>query len=109
MNRNVNVSGGKVPSRTQRMGIVPYPNTEGYTLSDGERSELVFITQLMLNALSLYYDLPYTAPNGSYDEVTMSAVREFQRANMLAETGEIDPDTWDRLAIEYNRTVNDSQ
>ena len=69
--------------------IRPYPRYDGYELEDGERSELVFITQLMLNSLGIFYDLPRVPVNGVFDEVTMEAVREFQRVNMLPETGKV--------------------
>ena len=89
--------------------IRPYPKYDGYKLTDGERSELVFITQLMLNALNVYYDLPRVAVSGIFDEPTQNSVREFQRINMLDETGIVDRITWDRLAEEYNETVNENQ
>lgn len=89
--------------------IRPYPKYNGYELAEGERSELVFITQLMLNSVNLYYDLPRVAVNGLFDTQTRDAVAEFQRINMLSESGIIDRETWDRLAEDYNETVNDSQ
>ena len=89
--------------------IRPYPRYDGYELVDGERSELVFITQLMLNALGIFYDLPRVPASGVFDELTMEAVREFQKVNMLPVTGKVDRVTWDRLAEEYNETVNESQ
>lgn len=93
----------------QRTGIVPYPSIDNYSVKDGERSELVFISQLMLNAVRLNYDIPQVGVNGLYDAVTANAVREYQRINLLPITGDIDPLTWDTLAEDYNLTVNDSQ
>ena len=92
-----------------RGSISPYPSNRKESVTDGESSELVFISQLMLNTLSAYYDLPRIPLNGSFDEVTSEAVRMFQRKNMLPETGEIDPLTWDLLAEEYNLAVTDPQ
>ena len=63
----------------------------------------------MINALGLTYDFPHIAPNGEYDMVTSSAVKMFQKLNRLDETGNVDGETWDRLAEEYNITVNDNQ
>ena len=90
----------------KRKGIVPYPDAVAYSLYEGELSELVFITQLMLNALSLVYDIPHVPVSGRYDRATMTAVETFQRLNRLPVTGEVDPVTWDLLADEYNKTVN---
>ncbi len=92
-----------------RRSISPYPSGRNNTVNNGERSELVFITQLMLNALSLYYDFPYVPINGIFDTDTSAAVREFQLKNMMEATGILDPLTWDLLADEYNITVRDSQ
>ncbi len=100
---------GNNVNRNTRAGIRPYPSTENYSVKDGERSELVFISQLMLNAVRLNYDLPQVGVNGLYDTSTAEAVREYQRINLLPATGEIDPVTWDALAEDYNLTVNDSQ
>lgn len=89
--------------------IKPYPRYDGYELTVGERSELVFITQLMLNSLGLFYDLPRVPISGVYDELTTEAVRQFQMVNLLPVTGKVDRFTWDRLAEEYNETVNENQ
>lgn len=89
--------------------IRPYPVTENYELSLGERSELVFILQLMLNALSIHYNFAHIPVNGTFDTLTEAAVRDFQKVNMLPVTGIVDRYTWKRLAEDYNETVNDSQ
>ena len=78
-------------------------------LTLGEISELVMFIQIMLNALSLYYDLPHIPAGGEYDSLTSEAVRLFQKFNRLDMTGNVDSVTWDRLAEEYNLTVNDNQ
>lgn len=89
--------------------IRPYPERDGYELSYGETSELVFILQLMLNSVRLYYDLPRIPLSGSFDGTTREAVCDFQRVNLLPVTGSVDRYTWERLAAEYNESVNDSQ
>lgn len=101
--------GGVTVYSSERVGIVPYPKRNGYILSSGERSELVSILQLMINALSLNYDFPHVAQSGEYDVSTTSAVKLFQKLNRLEETGDVNGETWDRLAEEYNVTVNDNQ
>ena len=76
----------------------------------GERSDLVMIVQIILNALRLRYDELGAIPlSGLYDELTENAVREFQRINLLDSTGETDLNTWNRLASEYNYIVEDNQ
>jgi hypothetical protein len=98
-----------ISQRKNRRGIVPYPSSKDYKLTFGEISELSLFVQIMLNALSLYYDIPHVSPSGEYNFETSDAVRLFQRLNNLDVTGEVDSFTWDRLAEEYNFTVNDNQ
>lgn len=86
--------------------VRPYPERDGYELSLGEHGELVLILQLMLGSLALYYDLPRVAPSGAFDDETYRAVCDFQRASALPVTGSVDRYTWERLAEEYNETVN---
>ena len=94
---------------TKRVGVIPYPSQVGYFLSQGEVSELVSFVQLMLNALTLYYDFSRIPVSGEYDTFTSEAVKLFQKLNQLEISGNIDSLTWDRLALEYNQTVNDNQ
>ena len=90
--------------------IRPYPRSESYELAFGEVSELVYILQLMLNALSIYYyDIPRIPVNGTFGSETENAVRLFQKINTLPITGIVDRLTWEHLAEEYNESVNDSQ
>jgi len=103
------VYGHELFRRGSTASIRPFPNNEHYELSLGETSELVFILQLMLNALNLYYEQPRIPVNGNYDTTTQNAVEKFQSVNMLPVTGTVDRITWARLAEEYNETVNDSQ
>ncbi len=44
-------------------------------------------------------------PDGIYGVQTEAAVIEFQRANGLSPTGEVDNDTWDKIIEEYSRVV----
>lgn len=90
--------------------IYPFPDTEGYVVMRGERHSLVMIIQIMLDALSLYYDLPGPfVVSGSYDRITENGVKAFQRASRIEENGVVDVETWNRMAEEYNITVNDNQ
>lgn len=89
--------------------ISPFPDDSGYSVQKGERSELVFIIQLMLNALRLYYNIPYTPLSGLFDIISEDAIKQFQKINSLPQTGEVDKNTWDRMTDEYNMTVNNNQ
>ena len=83
--------------------INPFPNTQGYILQRGERSNLVLIIQIMLNELRRSYDSYGHLPqSGRFDIAMENAVREFQRHHALNASGMIDRATWNRLAEEYN-------
>ena len=106
---NSNYNKVNPPITGKLVGIVPFPSFNGYKLTNGEISELVLIVQIMLNALGMYYDLPHVPPNGEYNYGTSEAIKQFQKLNSLEMTGNVDLFTWDRLAEEYNLTVNDNQ
>ena len=80
------------------------PRNEEYTITPGLRDDVVYVIQHMINVLSQEYDtfspLEFT---GIYDEATENNIREFQRKNLLDESGNIDPITFNRLADEYER------
>ena len=69
----------------------------------GEESDLVRIIQIMLATLATQYDeLLDISKDGKYGEQTKSAVSMIQRENNLAQTGEVDSETWNVLANLYN-------
>lgn len=76
-----------------------FPSAEyGYEVMYGEKSSFVAIIQLMLRELEALFDLfPLIEVDGIYGEQTERAVREFQRAAMLEETGRVDLETYNRL------------
>lgn len=85
------------------LAFFPFPSGD-YTVRKGEKSELVYLIQIMLSGIDVVYDLfDDIAINGIYDEKTENAVRIFQRIHRLAETGIVDGETWDQLALDHNR------
>lgn len=90
--------------------IFPFPDRKGYAVSRGERDGLVMMIQIMLEALTLYYDSlgPFFI-SGTYNLLTENAVKAFQKVNKLAESGKVDAETWNRLAEEFNSAVKDNQ
>ena len=92
------------------MGIMPFPNLCGFRIICGERSNLVLILQIMLDALCYVYDefgkIPLT---GIFDTRTTNAIHCFQRRNFIDESDCVDKSTWDALARQYNMLVNISQ
>ncbi len=81
--------------------IAPVPRDPSYTTGYGERSDTVAILQIILSALRQVYEYPEVSITGIYGQQTADAVRVFQRANGLEETGIADRITWHRLADEF--------
>ncbi len=81
----------------------------GYALGIGDKSYLSVIVQHMLDELEWVYLFPSLSDSGTYDDVTAVNVREFQARNKIPVTGEVDRETWDALAIQYNLLNNDSE
>lgn len=79
-------------------------------LSHGDGGGIVTILQVMLDEIRTRYDgLGEIPATGVYDKATEAAVRAFQRANLLNETGILDAASWNRLADEYDFALRDRQ
>lgn len=86
--------------------IFPFPDSE-YKTEAGEKSDIVYIIQIILAALAIAYDqFEPMMPTGVYDEKTASLVMQFQKANLLTQTGIVDRETWDAMAQNYNEFAN---
>jgi len=85
------------------MPIYPFLRERSGVVRFGERSDLVAIIQLMLDALDPLYDFAYVPKSGIFDSATVEAVRKFQTINDLpSPSGAVDRLTWNALAEEYN-------
>ena len=92
--------------REKPHGIMPFPDEDGYEVSEGERSDVVMAIQLVLRLLaSIYDDIDGTNTGGVYDEPTATDVRTFQARHNLPVTGKVDKATWNALADAYNRAM----
>ena len=74
----------------------------GYALKIGDKSYLAAIVQHMLDELERVYRFPTLSSSGTYDEITAANIREFQARNIIPVSGEVDRETWDALAVQYN-------
>jgi peptidoglycan hydrolase-like protein with peptidoglycan-binding domain len=68
----------------------------------GERSFLAVAVQHMLDELEKIYLFSILSSSGVYDEITAANIREFQARNRINATGEVDRETWDALAVQFN-------
>ena len=89
-----------VPPRT----VAIFPRVpKGLTLTLGSSGFPIMAIQYMLTELtSSYGDLGEFEINGIYDEPTKNAVTVFQSHNVLPKTGNVDFDTWNQIADQYN-------
>lgn len=94
----------------QTEGIYPFPTSPDFVVTPGERSNLVYVIQIMLNELRRNYDSYGHLPlNGRYDLAMTRAIEEFQGALGLEVNGIVDRVTWNRMAEEYNALVRYSE
>lgn len=85
-----------------RLSIFPFPRGN-YQTHMGEKSDIIYIIQIILSAISVVYDeFENVTLSGTYDASTSDAVSEFQKINNLPQTGLVDRITWDSLAENYN-------
>ena len=88
-----------------------YPRLpERESLRLGDVGFPVTAVQYMLDELTLEYEgLEGVPQSGIYGPETAQAVKEFQRRNLLPETGEVDKKTWDALVRSYEIVAADTQ
>ncbi len=83
--------------------LILFPAGE-FVLQPGSGGELVRLVQTLLNlAASRYDNLQTVEVNGQYDDATADAVRKLQAIASLPQTGEMNRETWNRLAALVNR------
>lgn len=80
-----------------------YPSLTDFLIQKGDHGNTVLLVQFMLDKVaSTYSNLPRIPSSGDFDDQTAAAVIKFQQISGLPETGAVDRDTWDHLAITYN-------
>lgn len=80
------------------------PRQSDYSLSKGLRDDVVYVIQHMINVISQEYDgITPLEFSGLFDDNLENAIKEFQRKNLIEESGVIDAQTFNRLADEYER------
>ncbi len=88
----------------------PFSESPGEEIKKGEDSDVVYIIQIIVKALSLAYDgfldLEVT---GIFDEATENAVKYFQSRVGLPETGIVNKPTWNLLGKSYNYLSKENQ
>lgn len=79
------------------------------SLQIGDRGEKVQHLQYMLSVLSAYIpEIPPLTVDGIYGQRTRASVQAVQRRYGLAETGSVDPTTWERIYNQFAGIENSS-
>ncbi len=85
------------------VSISAFPrHPRSYSLGIGDESYLTMIIQHILDELERVYLFPTLSDSGIFDEITAANIREFQLRNGIPPSGEVDRETWDALAVQYN-------
>ena len=76
----------------------------GFEIKPGDRGYLTVTVQHLLREIERLYFFPELPSDisGVYDEATEKAVRDFQRRNRIPETGTVNRETWDAMAVQHN-------
>lgn len=89
----------------ERIALFTAFQKDGHLLL-GDRSDIVMMVRIMLATIGLDYACAEGLPiTDLFDDAMEEAVLSFQYANGLEPDGIIDRNTWDRLAIAYNKSL----
>ena len=70
--------------------------------TNNQKRQHIMELQTYLHAIALMNDkIPVVIPDGVYGNETSIAVRAFQREYGIPETGNVDPDTWNKIVSVY--------
>ena len=86
-------------AEAQPLNIILNP---GQVIRRGERNPNLYIAQAILMVLSESYEqITEPSQNGVLDLATANSLMSFQELHLLPVTGELDKQTWKRLALQY--------
>lgn len=88
-----------------KLDIFPRAPTD-YAVSKGDVGFVVDAIQYILGELEQLYTFGPYEPSGVYDDATSSLVKLFQDKNGIVSTGNVDRETWDAMAVQYNLLSN---
>ncbi|MEE1280266.1 MAG: peptidoglycan-binding protein, partial [Oscillospiraceae bacterium] len=72
------------------------------SLKKGDSSDAVVLVQMLFRRLSRdFLGYSVTEISGIFDDITEKNVKEFQRINLLNQSGEVNRETWDRITMYY--------
>lgn len=88
------------------INIFPSPH---FVISDNDENEIVYVIQAILKGLGENFEnLDDVEINGRYDEKTKNAVITIQSASGIKETGVVDKETWEAIAILFETFISNN-
>lgn len=82
--------------------ILPFQSREK-TIKSGDAGYPIYIIQVMLNTVAQFYDnFEAVEINGIHDAETIRAIKQIQIISGVEPSGNIDRETWEKLARVYN-------
>lgn len=82
--------------------ILPF-QSRGKTIKSGDAGYPIYIIQVMLNTIAQFYDnFEAVEINGIHDAETIRAIKQVQIISGVEPSGNIDRETWEKLARVYN-------
>ncbi len=80
--------------------------TKDRLLTSGDITETVGVIKHMLRTIGIEHELPEEISYDlTYDSATVAAVKKFQLVSGLEPSGNVDLDTWNTLAVSYNKYI----
>jgi len=87
-----------------QVNIFPSPH---FYIRDNDENEIVYVIQAMLKSLGNNFEnLSDVEINGKYDEATKKAVITIQNARSIKETGVVDKETWEAIAVLFESFIS---
>lgn len=88
--------------------IQPFPSIS-YIIEPGDKGSIVFILQIMLNAIGkAYTNIPPVPVDGIFGPRTEESVKDIQRVLKREPTGQVNKTDWDLLADTYNARLTET-
>lgn len=78
----------------------------GQIIRYGEANLNLYVVQAVLTVFSQVYGSPPPGQTGILDTATSNAIATFQEMNALEQTGELDRETWQKMAQHYPLATN---
>lgn len=98
--------------KSSTLGIFPFFDLpDEYELKLGDNNTLVSMLEIIMSEISSEYTEMQDAfkVNGVFDSDKSNLIREYQKKNLIPESGTVNRATWNRLAEDFNSFIRKNQ